>query len=114
MRIETIFGAVAVLTLIVLAAFALTSGKGASVQAATPQVGQTVLVATAGTDTCACYEQAFDAARLDADFTRSAYEGGYGACRETAGRSGGDAWSMGWVAGMEGKASKRSCRALGR
>ena len=104
MRIETIFGAVAVLALIVLAAFALSSGKG-GVQAATPS-GDTAFVLTAGSDACTCYSQAADAAARNPDFTRPAYEGGYGACRETAGRTGGDAWAAGWVAGMEGKSAR--------
>ena len=105
MRIETIFGAVAVLTLIALAAFALTSGKG-GVQAATP--GSAVLGSSVGADACGCYDQAYDAARANPDHTRPAYEGGYGACREAAGRVGGDAWSAGWSAAADGR--RKACR----
>ena len=107
MRIETIFGAVAVLALIVLAAFALSSGQG-GVQAAVPS-GAASAAARTGFDACTCYEQAFASAAADADHTRPAYEGGYGACREGAGRAGGEAWSAGWIAGAEGKSSKRRC-----
>ena len=107
MRIETIFGAVAVLTLIVLAGFALSSGKG-GVRAATPDGAL-----AAGGDACACYVRAAQAALADPDFTRPAYEGGYGACREAAGRAGGDAWSAGWRVGAEGRGAGRAARCKG-
>ena len=108
MRIETIFGAVAVLTLIALAAFALSSGAGTGVQAATPSA-QPVL-ASSGGDTCGCYRQAYEAARANPDFTGPTYEGGYGACREAAGREGGNAWSAGWQDAMDGRSVLRACR----
>ena len=112
MRIETIFGAVAVLTLIALAAVALSSGGG-GVRAATVRDASSLAATEAGTGACACYEQAFSMAATDPDYTRPAYEGGFGACREASGRAGGEAWSAGWRAGMEGRASARSCRAAG-
>ena len=108
MRIETIFGAVAALALMALAAFALSSGKDGSVQAATP--GAQKVLASAGADACGCYRQAYEAARANPDFTGPAYEGGYGACREAAGRAGGDAWSAGWRDALDGASMTRACR----
>ena len=111
MRIETVFGIVAVGLLLALGAFALSSGeRGGSVvpSAAAADVG------AGGLDACACYEQAFAAASRNADPQRPLYEGGYLTCRESAGRPGGQAWSAGWANGAAGAASKRSCRAIGR
>ena len=104
MRIETIFGAVAVLALGVLAGIALTSNK--DVQAATSRDGGAI--AAIGADVCGCYDRAYEAARSDPDYTRPTYEGGYDACRKSAGRAGGGAWSAGWDAAMAGR--RRACR----
>ena len=109
MRIETIFGAVAVLTLIVLAAFALSSGRGASGKGGAQAAMRAQAASVSSGDACTCYAGAYEAARAHPDFTRPAYEGGYGACREAAGRQGGDAWSAGWRAGMEGGRKPRAC-----
>ena len=113
MRIETVFGIIAVVALIVLGGYALKSGKG-DARAPAAQAGPVVLASAGGLDSCTCYEQAFKAGRRDPDPTSAAYEAGYGACRESAGQMGGEAWSWGYRNGIEGKASNRSCSAFKR
>jgi hypothetical protein len=112
-RIETVFGAVLVIVLLVIGAYAMTSGKrsvqagmqGASVVAAVPT--------TSAGSACACYEGAYETALGGAASTGTLYEAGYGACHERSGRTGGQAWTAGWKAGAEGRSSKRSCKAIG-
>ena len=115
MKVEQIFGAVALLALLVVGAFAMSGGRTGGATAATATVvaasGGLVLTGDAATDTCTCYEQAFATARTQPDITSTAYEAGYGACRQYAGQHGGAAWSWGYANGLEGKASKKSCRA---
>ena len=115
MRIEQIFGAVAVIALLVIGAFAMTGGRTGGASAAPTAAatdGSAVLIGEAGADACTCYEQAFATAQANPDILSTAYEAGYGACRDYAGAEGGAAWSWGYSNGIEGKASKRSCRAF--
>ena len=115
MKVEQVFGAVAVLALLVVGAFAMTGGRPGGATAATVTVAAAstgmVLTGDAGADACTCYEQAFQTARTNPDIQSLPYEAGYGACRDYAGAHGGAAWSWGYANGVEGKASKRSCRA---
>ena len=115
MKVEQVFGAVALLALLLVGAFAMSGGRtgGATAATATVSAASTGLVLTgdAVADTCTCYEQAFQSARANADVQSLAYEAGYGACRDYAGAHGGAAWSWGYANGAEGKASKKSCRA---
>ena len=115
MKVEQIFGAVAVVALLVVGAFAMSGGRAGGATAAVATTasvpgGALVLTGDASADTCTCYEQAFATAGAQPDLLSAAYEAGYGACREYAGRQGGAAWSWGYSNGLEGKASKRSCR----
>ena len=115
MKVEQVFGAVALLALLLVGAFAMTGGRtgGATAATATVSAASTGMVLTgdAGANACICYEQAFQTARANPDIQSLAYEAGYGACRDYAGAHGGAAWSWGYANGVEGKASKRSCRA---
>ena len=115
MKVEQIFGAVALLALLVVGAFAMSGGRTGGATAATTATvaasGGLVLTGDAAADTCTCYEQAFATAGVQPDIQSTAYEAGYGACRDYAGQHGGAAWSWGYANGLEGKASKKSCRA---
>ena len=111
MKVEQVFGAVAILALLVVGAFALTGGGGAKAQSPVAATAALVLTGDAAQDTCTCYEEAFRRGQSGAPITGTAYEAGYGACRQYAGEHGGAAWSWGYSNGSQGLSAKRSCRA---
>ena len=105
MRIETVFGGIAVIALLAIGGFAMTGGRAPARAASAPAAS---LEPTA--DLCGCYLAAADQAARNPDVTGPAYEGGYGACRESAGVQGGRAWTAGWAFGVGDRSARMACR----
>ncbi|GGD15441.1 hypothetical protein [Aquisalinus flavus] len=122
-RIEVIFGGILVLAVIAAGSlvlfqngFALPSlapGQGGSAYArtATPTMSEpAVFTGLRETDLCTCYETGFVRGNESGDIESVAYRGGFSSCRAELGAEGGNAWTEGWINGVDNRLSQRSCR----
>ena len=124
--VEKLFGAVAALVIFgaVGYVFATTPTTGPSV-GVTPSHSTAPSIATAPTKpsaysvtlasanpteiACSCYKQAFKIAASES-VQSAAYRTGFEQCRAQAGLDGGNAWTAGWNARMNGAVFESSCR----
>lgn len=121
-RIELIFGGILVLAVIAAGSLVLfqngfslpaVGGQGGSAYARTPAGADsdpTVFTGVREADLCTCYETGFVRGSESGDIESVAYRGGFSSCRAQLGADGGNAWTEGWINGVDNRLSQRSCR----
>lgn len=123
-KIEALFGGLLALAVLGVAIYALATtefgdvGGGAptSTPITTTPVNATVptITATAGQDLiCECYDDAF-AQAAKSDVLSPEYRTGFEQCRARGGVDGGEAWTAGWNARLNGRPYEASCKAYKR
>lgn len=120
-NVELLFAGVLGLVVLVAAlagAFGLFAGQqrgplladASSVSLPTIGVGEAASAPTAFTDLCQCYRQGMSLAGTGVSVLSSQYRVGFVQCRAVFGTPGGDAWTSGWNARVEGKIAGAGCR----
>lgn len=120
--VELLFGAVLGLVVVgaaIAGAMGLFSRPGDRIVVANssgvapPSIGGSVAgetISVTYTDLCQCYQQGMALAGTGVSVLSSQYRTGFVQCRAAFGTQGGDAWTSGWSARVDGKVVGAGCR----